>query len=159
MVDNIVYLCILIAFALFVLIGVRKNGVGILTDGKRDYSSEQKEVLKRLNKLRGVFAIEIIIGHVFRHQITILYPFGKFMIISAAFFFFISAFGMVYSNRHKSGYLEGMSFLLQKPFYILLISVLFFLVNIKIEDVKVVEFGKMWKTPEKRVYARKNGDA
>ena len=95
--DIIIYLCILIAFALFVLIGMRRTEAGVIMDRTRDCSSEQEEVLGRLNSLRGVFAIEIIIGHVFRHQMTILYPFGKFMIVSAAFFFFISAFGMVYS--------------------------------------------------------------
>lgn len=54
-----------------------------------------------MNALRGIFAIEIVIGHVVRYENTWLYPFGKFMIISVAFFFFVSAFGMVSPIRNR----------------------------------------------------------
>lgn len=47
----------------------------------------RNDLLKRLNSMRGIFAIEIVIGHVIRYENTILYPLGKFMIISVAFSF------------------------------------------------------------------------
>ncbi|MDD6072586.1 MAG: hypothetical protein PUC12_17515 [Clostridiales bacterium] len=57
-----------------------------------------QEACQRLNNLRGIFAMEIVVGHVIRDDRTLLYPMGKFMIISVAFFFFVSAFGLV-GNR------------------------------------------------------------
>lgn len=88
--------------------------------------SEHSETkLSQLNQLRGLFALEIIIGHVGRNTNGILLPFGRFMICSVAFFFFVSAYGMVLSCRKREGYL-GCGFLVQKPLFLLLISLLIY---------------------------------
>ena len=74
---------------------------------KQDKNGEKAIILQRFNNIRGFFALEIIIGHVIRYDKSILYPLGKFMIISVAFFFFVSAFGLSYSFRTKDNYLKG----------------------------------------------------
>ncbi|MCR5223147.1 MAG: acyltransferase family protein [Lachnospiraceae bacterium] len=131
MIDNLCYLAILIAFLLFILIGAKKTPAGAVDQG---------EVLKRMNALRGVFAIEVTIGHVFRDQMTILYPLGKFMIISVAFFFFLSGFGLVYSFHRKKDYLKP-SFLIGKPLYLLTITVLFYALYIVIDLICPKDLG------------------
>lgn len=131
MIDNLCYLAILIAFLLFILIGVKKTPAG---------AADQGEVLKRMNALRGVFAVEVTIGHVFRDQMTILYPLGKFMIISVAFFFFLSGFGLVYSFHCKKDYLKP-SFLIGKPVYLLTIAVLFYALYIVIDLICPKDLG------------------
>ena len=78
----------------------------IFYNTKRSPVSGRDDLLKRLNSMRGIFAVEIVIGHVVRYENTILYPLGKFMIISVAFFFFVSAFGMVISFQEKDNYLK-----------------------------------------------------
>ena len=71
------------------------------------------ELLKRLNLLRGLFAIEILIGHVGNQAPqSILYPFAKFMIIAVGFFFFISGYGIESNFLRKDKYLQR--FLLRK---------------------------------------------
>lgn len=90
-----------------------------------------EEYLKRLNALRGIFALEIVVGHVVRYDATLLYPMGKFMIISVAFFFFVSAFGMVHSFYQKPDYLKG--FLIRKPFYLFLLAVVIFVFNCTVD--------------------------
>lgn len=107
-------------FAATVFWGMERKTAG----GKSDF-------LFRLNGLRGIFAIEIVIGHVVRYEKTILYPFGKMMIISVAFFFFISAFGMAVSFQEKENYLKG--FLLQKLSYLLVLALIAFGHNVLID--------------------------
>lgn len=84
MMDIIFSLFILAIFLVIIFYNTRRAPV-----------TGRDDLLKRLNGMRGIFAIEIVIGHVIRYEDTILYPLGKFMIISVAFFFFVSAFGMV----------------------------------------------------------------
>lgn len=62
------------------------------------------------NRLRGLFALEIVVGHVVRYENSLLYPLGKFMIISVAFFFFVSAYGMSRSFHQKPNYLAHFLF-------------------------------------------------
>lgn len=92
---------------------------------KRDATLEQHEIIQRLNNMRGIFAVQIVIGHVVRYEKSFLFPLGKFMIISVAFFFFISAWGMVYSLENKDNYLD--SFLRNKVGYILELVAISFL--------------------------------
>lgn len=87
-----------------------------------------KDYHRRLNSLRGVFALEIVIGHVVRYERTILYPLGKIMIISVAFFLFVSAFGMVTSYHEKENYLKG--FLVSKVLYLIILMVITYGVNL-----------------------------
>ncbi len=62
---------------------------------------DKTEKLKRLNALRGWFAVQIILGHAV-YQDSALYPLCQFSIISVAYFFFVSAFGMVLSYQRKT---------------------------------------------------------
>ena len=77
------------------------------------------------NRLRGFFALDIVAGHVVRYESSLLYPIGKFMIISVAFFFFVSAYGMARSYDAKEDYLHG--FLFSKFSYLLAIAVIAYL--------------------------------
>lgn len=109
---------------LFLMIGIGK--------GSYERVCIKEETLSRFNNLRGIFALEVVIGHVIRYERTILYPFGKFMIITVAFFFFVSAFGLIVS--YESGgadYLSG--FLLAKPLYLLILAVMIYLYNILLD--------------------------
>lgn len=104
---------IYVLFAALALVGIKREKVK--TEG--DY-------LRKLNYLRGIFAVEIVIGHVVRYENTILYPLGKFMIISVAFFFFVSAMGLLNSFYSKNGYLRH--FVFRKGMYLFVIAVLSF---------------------------------
>lgn len=104
-----------------------------------DQTQDERAYLSKLNGLRGIFAIEIVVGHVIRFDSTYLYPLGKFMIISVAFFFFVSGFGMVYSFHHKSNYLRG--FLIAKPLYLFLLTILMYGFNCLVDVVVPMNLG------------------
>lgn len=108
-------ICVFLIFAGFALFGCKKRSTDSLS---------RKSCLQNLNDLRGLFALEIVLGHVVRWETTILLPFGKFMICSVAFFFFVSAFGMAISHEEKENYLSY-HFLISKPVCLFLITVLF----------------------------------
>ncbi len=114
--DILFAVVLLLGFALLVLWGGRRPAV---------WTERGSET--NLNRLRGVFALEIIIGHVIRYEATLLYPMGKFMIISVAFFFFVSALGMVRSFHGKEDYLTH--FLAPRAGYLLCLAVLVYLIN------------------------------
>ena len=69
--------------------------------------TKEEDFFFSFNRLRGFFALEIVVGHVVRYESSLLYPIGKFMIISVAFFFFVSAYGMARSYDAKEDYLHG----------------------------------------------------
>ncbi len=100
----------------------------LVWEGKIQKNSDEKQLLKSLNAFRGILAMEIIVGHVIRDDATLLYPLGKFMICSVAFFFFVSAFGMSLSYKNKKNYLNT-AFLIGKPLYLVLLAVGVFAVN------------------------------
>lgn len=106
---------------------------------KRGITEDSKQLLGRFNDLRGIFAIEIVTGHVIRYESTVLYPMGKFLIVSVAFFFFVSSFGMVQSYRSKENYLRG--FLASKCGYIFILAVVTHLVNVAISMMTGLEKG------------------
>lgn len=83
-------------FACLCLVGMRKSS-----------GTREQDYLWRLNALRGIFAVEIVIGHAVRYADSYLWPFGRFMLISVGFFFFVSAFGMVHSYHSNPNYLNG----------------------------------------------------
>ncbi len=85
----------------------------------------EKQVLKRLNWLRGLFAILIVIGHCsmeFEHEILPLYVIHKSDMISVSFFFILSGWGLSYNYQHRTDYLKG--FILNKPVKLLLIALI-----------------------------------
>lgn len=84
----------------------------------------REQMLSRLNAMRGLFAVEIVIGHVVRNEQSPVYLIGKFMIISVAFFFFVSAFGMSVSFEKKENYLKH--FIKSKCLYLFLIAAVVF---------------------------------
>ena len=49
-------------------------------------AESEDEYFQRFNSLRGLFAIEIVIGHVIRYDRTWLFPLGKFMLVYAVHF-------------------------------------------------------------------------
>lgn len=118
-------ICILFLFVLLVFWNCKRPSY---------HNLSRESYLQNLNNLRGLFAMEIVIGHVIRYERTILYPMGKFMICSVAFFFFISAFGMVVSHEKKENYLS-LNFILSKPVYLLILSIIIFILNAGIDAV------------------------
>ena len=94
---NHLFFCIIIyAILIFIILG------GI----KKNSSHGCDELLKTLNSLRGIFALDIIIGHCVRYESCPLSPLGNFMLISVGFFFFVSGMGITRSYHTKSDYLK-----------------------------------------------------
>lgn len=91
-------------------------------------NSSEPIYFHNFNSLRGIFALEIVVGHVIRYESTLLYPMGKFMIISVAFFFFMSGWGLRRSFHTKDHYLDH--FLVPKCGYLLALSLIAYLVRI-----------------------------
>lgn len=88
----------------------------------------KEEKLRQINCLRGLFALEIVVGHVGRYEAGALYWLGKFMVCSVAVFFFVSSYGMVLSQKKKKEYLKG-TFLMKKPFYLFILAICIYLFN------------------------------
>ena len=89
---------------------------------KKDRSLSGEECYKHLNGMRGIMALEIIIGHVVRYEHTYLFPFGKFMLVGVGFFFFVSGWGLCRSFHEKQGYLD--SFLQTRFSYLVGVAVI-----------------------------------
>ena len=100
---------------------------------------DKTEKLKRLNALRGLFAVQIILGHAV-YQDSVLYPLCQFSIISVAYFFFVSAFGMVLSYHKKNNYLN-ISFLVRKPIYLLCIAIFIYLFGTAVDIILEPDLG------------------
>ncbi len=105
----------------------------LLFKAKRKEASDGDDYFFRLNALRGFFAVEIVVGHVVRYEKSLLYPLGKMMIISVAFFFFVSAYGLARSYDRKEGYIK--TFPRQKILYLVLLAVTAFLFSAGLEAV------------------------
>lgn len=104
-------------------------------------ADDKVQVLQNLNALRGVFALEIIVGHVIRYEAGILYPLGKFMICAVAFFFFVSALGLSVSYEEKGKAYLSYKFLLAKPLYLFALAVVIYLINYVVDLISVKELG------------------
>ena len=65
------------------------------------------ELFYSLNSLRGIFALEIVIGHCVRYEFCPLTPLGNFMIISVGYFFFVSGYGLSRSYQIKPNYMDN----------------------------------------------------
>ena len=96
--------------------------------------------LKKMNGLRGLLALEIVIGHSIRYSGGILFPFGKFMICGVALFFFVSAWGLVLSYSSKPNYLD-MHYFLSKPVYLFLVAVSIYAISVAIDFVLPQDLG------------------
>jgi len=111
----------------------------LVTTYKANYCkvTSKSAFLGRLNSLRGIFAIEIIIGHCVRYDSSILSPFGHFMLVSVGFFFFASGMGLTLSYESKNDYLD--SFITNRFFkliYIAIIALLFTTIIAYISPIK-----------------------
>lgn len=93
--DIIFSLLVYVIFISIFFLGIRK-----------DKSLSRDECYRRLNGMRGIMALEIVIGHVVRYETSYLIPFGKFMLIGVGFFFFVSGWGLCKSFHEKPGYLD-----------------------------------------------------
>lgn len=94
--DIILSLLVYVIFLSVFFVGIRK-----------DRSLSRDECYKRLNGLRGIMALEIVIGHVIRYETSYLMPFGKFMLLGVGFFFFVSGWGLCKSFHEKDHYLDS----------------------------------------------------
>lgn len=98
----------------------------------------KKQLLSRLNILRGLFALQVVIGHVVQYETSFIHIWGRFMIISVAFFFFVSGFSLEYSFEQKANYLND--FFKNKIIYLLCISILAYLFACIIEIVLPINY-------------------
>ena len=96
MIDYAFCLTVYCLFATLFLFGIKRS---------EDCSCEG--FFSTINSLRGLFAVEIIIGHCVRYTSTPLTPFGNFMLISVGYFYFVSGYGLSRSYHTKPGYLDG----------------------------------------------------
>lgn len=107
MFEEIVMIIILIMWVILVCYGISCN--------KTNDPFEQKQTLA----LRGISAIEIMIGHVgLATGSVVLYPNRKAGILFVGIFFLLSGYGVAYSTEHKPDYLKH--FLLNRAVKILL---------------------------------------
>lgn len=98
----------------------------------------KKQLLSRLNILRGLFALQVVIGHVVQYETSFIHIWGRFMIISVAFFFFVSGFSLEYSFEQKPNYLKG--FFRNKVLYLLCISILAYIFACILELVLPINY-------------------
>lgn len=96
MINNIIYIFIYLSLIFILFFRFKKQAVA----GQNDF-------FLRINSLRGLFALEIILGHCTRYDSTLLTPLGNFMLISVGFFFFVSGFGLMRSYIEKQDYLSS----------------------------------------------------
>lgn len=80
-------------------------------------SFSETNVIKRMNHLRGIFALLILLGHCsmeFEHELLPLMVIHKFNMVSVCFFFIVSGWSLSYNFYNKDNYLKG--FLINKAF-------------------------------------------
>lgn len=111
------FLCALIVLILFAVL--------LLLKSKKENLEEKGNLLGRYNCLRGLFALEIIVGHCVQGEQTYLFLFENFLCISVAFFFFVSAYGMTLSYIKNENYLKR--FVLSKCGYVFMMNTIAFL--------------------------------
>ena len=84
-----------------------------------------EEIMHRLNFLRGLFAILIVIGHCsmkFKKELLPFYIIHKFNMVGVCFFFFVSGLSLTYNFYHKQGYLKY--FLRNKAVFLFVLSLI-----------------------------------
>lgn len=130
--DWLIY-SVYIMFILIILIGVKK-----------EKAIEKENYFQRMNLLRGLFALDIIIGHVAGQNMLPLMPFEKFSIISVAGFFFLSGSGLANSYCKKERYLHKIP---MKIIYLICTTLLLYLIKIIVQvflqnDLGYIPFNK-----------------
>lgn len=93
-------------------------------------SIEKEKMVARLNMLRGLFAILIVIGHCsmrFEKELLPFYIIHKFNMVGVCFFFYVSGFSLLYNLRTKENYLQH--FLRNKMLSLFIIALLSQLVS------------------------------
>ena len=88
-------------------------------------SINKEEVISRLNMLRGLFAILIVIGHCsanFEKEILPFFIIHKFAMVGVCFFFFVSGISLTYNFRTRQNYLKN--FIKNKVVVLFLFAVL-----------------------------------
>lgn len=71
---------------------------------------DEKTAINRMNYLRGLFAIMIVIGHSsmnFENELLPLLVIHKLNMVSVCFFFIISGWSLTYNFYNKTDYLKG----------------------------------------------------
>lgn len=89
-----------------------------------------QDIIFRVNSLRGLFAILIVIGHcsmVFDQELLPLYLIHKFNMVGVCFFLFVSGLSLTYNFYHKQGYLKH--FLRNKVLYLFIVTSLSMLIG------------------------------
>ncbi len=91
-------------------------------------TNDEKDILKRVNQLRGLLAIVVMLSHIWGYTgIVYLIPFNKVVTIAVGFFFFLSGYGMTISSGLKDDYLRGI--IKVKIPYLISISILAYLLS------------------------------
>lgn len=86
-------------------------------------TSSLKEIIHRLNYLRGLFAILIVIGHcsmAFEKELLPFFVIHKFNMVGVCFFFYVSGLSLIYNFYNKQGYLKH--FLRNKIVFFIMIA-------------------------------------
>lgn len=112
-----------IIYAVLVIYGIQKKSIDI---------HEKAEYLTRLNSLRGLLALDIIIGHVAGQNMFPLMPFEKFSIVSVASFFFLSGMGLSTSYYKKENYLTQIP---EKIIYLIGVTMILYLAKIGVQFI------------------------
>lgn len=87
--------------------------------------TDEAELLNRVNALRGIFAVLIVIGHSsmrFEKEPVFLWIIHKMNMIGVCFFLFVSGWGLVYSFRNKKDFFNN--FIKRKILYLIVIAIL-----------------------------------
>lgn len=114
---------IYMTYIFFVMVaawGIKKEKIGI----------QKEEYFSRLNLFRGIFALDIIIGHVAGQNMLPLMPFEKFSIVSVAGFFFLSGCGLSNSFHRKKNYLREIP---KKIIYLFCVTLTLYFVKIIVQ--------------------------
>lgn len=107
--DFIFSIVVLFIFLFICLLGIKKqNGL-------------PNNTLDKFNSIRGIFALNILLGHVVQYENSLAQILSKFMIASVGFFFFVSAFSMSSSFKKNPHYISC-HFLLRKCGFLLFMA-------------------------------------
>ena len=100
---------LLIAWFLLIIIGMQKT----------DRTVKEVLQIEQVNVLKGICAVEILIGHIgLQTNALVLYANRKAGILFVGVFLFLSGYGLMYSRDNKYGYMDG--FIIKKSVHILL---------------------------------------
>ena len=96
-------------------------------------TNDEKEILHRMNQLRGLLAIVVLMSHLWGYTgMVLLVPFNKIVTMAVGMFFWLSGYGMMISASIKEGYL-GYIYKVKIP-YLLWMAVLAYLVSACMEE-------------------------